>query len=348
MVSNPSVALVIEERPDRLRSALFVPVERQMRLIGLAECAREESLSVAVESLAQSLAQQTGMTPTEIQRDPIFVVTHADALAATSVRMVDRRQAIAAACQSLAHARDVPVVALEHDVERSEIVVISAESGQPPQVVAHLIADMDSLGVFPDANLVDAARSILAQIAVAPELVILPPVWLTQPDGVVLLAVADMLADLACGTVVINVDTDQVMTFAGALDSVSMESVLQHDLLPYGTVVRARGATVDGVLAIRGVVESGDRVIQRFSVPWGCVQHIATPAWHAARVRLAMLNGASVDGESRREIQTGFGSSIGRGGLFLDARQAPTQPVSTDLNASWLIDAGADPAQVSQ
>lgn len=343
-MSHLAVSLVIEVHEDRLRSALFAPVERHERLIGLADCRREDSLSSTVEHLAESLAEQTGFEAAEIQRDPIFVVSGLDDLPAASVRMIDRRQTVAAACQSLAQTHGYPVVAVEHSADESEIVVTSVEHGQVP-LIDTIVYTSDDVAVH-DArpNAVEAVRRALTARTPIPGLVVMSERGLPQPHGVALLKVADMAVDLAYSKIMIVVDADELLPLAGALDSAALESVVQHDLLPYGVVLRASGEARDGVLAIRGVIESGDNITQRFSVPWGCVQYIDAPVWTQARVRLAMLNGAAVGGETQCMISTGAGTDVGRAGILLDARQPGAAIRRPDQIAAWLSDAGAVPA----
>lgn len=333
-------ALVVEIETHSLRGVLFARVEGQIRFVAAAECQRDPSLSAAVETLAARLAGQSGMSAGQIQRDPVFVASSPDDLVIASIRVIERRQAIANCCAALALARGEAVGYVGSRVKEGDVTVVRADPGGRPEIETrqartpdlHIAPEGDWETAVADARALWRVTSGDAGLIVAAE-----PFAATVP-GSAALAMLDIVMPSPGGRIEVVRDLDNLTAAAGALDADALHSVAVLDLSqPSATAMVVDGSGEPGMLAARGRADVTGHWGTRFSVPWGSIHWVPSPSWLGGTVTIAgqgaatIAGGASTRHEQRQSVHAG---------LLIDAR-GPLRELRSrrDQAESWLSDA---------
>jgi len=175
---------------------------------------------------------------------------------------------------------------------------------------------------------------------------------MTEPSLAVMTLLDALQPDPDGGVIELVLDTDGLVTAAGALGERSPSlaaDVVEHDLIhPFATAVVVRGTATDGQLAVRGQLQHENGETARFTVPHGSIHRVKMHVGETATLSLTCEGDCTVGGHTQlSDISAGPDGDLrtGQFGIVIDARGRPiNQQINPSLRASrlqsWFEDLG--------
>ncbi|MFN3337989.1 MAG: hypothetical protein ACK42I_10885, partial [Thermomicrobium sp.] len=183
-------------------------------------------------------------------------------------------------------------------------------------------------------------------------LIALGPWFATLPPALAVLCALDGIEPVpASGLVSIALDEADLLAAGGAIAEFYpgyAAGVLERDaLLPLAHALVLTGDSVEGAIAVRGELRTGE-IVQRFSVPWGSVHVLPFSPGTFAELSVEPEAGVRIGGlEAGAALQFTGDAALGwaRLGVVIDARgrplRLPSDPVARMRRLrSWLADLG--------